>query len=99
MQAFATEFYGSTAWKECRETYKKFVGGLCEDCLKKGIYNPAEMVHHINHVTPSNIYNPEITLNFKNLKAVCRDCHAAYHSEPRAYKIDENGNVIIKEPN
>lgn len=76
---FARKFYSSKAWQECRNEYMKHRHYLCENCLKKGIYKPAEIVHHKIELTPLNIDNPEITLGFSNLEAVCRDCHNDYH--------------------
>lgn len=96
MQPYAEEFYGSPAWKRCREAYKKKAGGLCEQCLSRGLYNPAEMVHHKIHITPENITDPKIVLNFDNLEALCRDCHAKMHGREKRYRIDESGRVEIK---
>ena len=95
---FAKSFYKSKAWENCRAAYIKSVGGLCEDCLSKGIYTPAKVVHHIEHITPENINNPRITLDFSNLKAVCQDCHALEHKQKtqNRYIIDEFGNVFTK---
>lgn len=93
---FARKFYNSRAWKETRENYRRSVGGLCERCLAKGLYRPAEIIHHKIHLTPSNISNPDVALSWDNLEALCRDCHAEIH-EPRArrYKLDEMGRVIF----
>lgn len=97
MREFAREFYSSIQWKNCRESYAKSKRYLCEDCLAKGLYSPGEIVHHITHITPENINDPEITLNFKNLRLVCRKCHAEEHAhKSRRYVIDELGNVITK---
>ena len=98
---FAKAFYKSTAWKDCRASYIKSVGGLCEDCLAKGIYTPAKVVHHIVNISPGNINDPSITLSWMNLKAVCQDCHAREHSDVDSkyggrYTFDENGNVVAK---
>ena len=96
------QFYSSGAWKKCRENYRKSVGGLCENCLKKGIYTPGDIVHHsITHVTPDNVDNPEVTLSFDNLELLCRDCHAKEHDEmyghdARRYVVDAHGNVTAK---
>ena len=63
---------------------------LCENCLRKGIYRPAEIVHHKIELNPVNIENPEITLNFENLEAVCRQCHDEYHdNRGRWAKVNE----------
>ena len=105
MKPYAERFYGSEAWKNTREAYKRSVGGLCERCLKKGLYNPAEIVHHKNHISEENINDPSITLSFENLEALCRKCHEEEHGaetreawrmwkgSKKRYTIDECGNV------
>ncbi len=99
MKEYATKFYKSKQWQKVRSEYAASVGGLCENCLKKGIYRPGDIVHHIEHITPDNIYNPEITLSFKNLRLVCRECHAEEHNErmkARRWFIDADGRVQAK---
>ena len=76
---FAKKFYSSKAWQDCRNEYMKHAHFLCENCLRKGIYKPAAIVHHIEELTPMNIDKPEIALGFDNLEAVCRECHDEYH--------------------
>ena len=49
---------------------------LCEECLRKGIYKPAEIVHHVIELDPITIERPEIALSFDNLEALCRECRA-----------------------
>lgn len=93
-QDWARAFYHSTAWKDCRTAYLSQARGLCEECLKHGLYTPADTVHHIIHLTPNNINDPSITLNPDNLCAVCRDCHAALHSTPKRFKVDAFGHVM-----
>lgn len=101
MKEYAEEFYSSTAWKKCRAAYLEKVGGLCERCMSQGRYTPAELVHHIVPITPANINDPSITMNFDNLKAVCRSCHAIEHlrqngnSNLPRYIVDELGKVTI----
>lgn len=78
------------------------VGGLCEHCLSKGIVTPAALVHHKRPITAENVNDYNITLNWENLAALCRPCHAEAHDElyrqrsGRRYTIDDNGKVIIK---
>ena len=95
---FAKSFYNSKEWQATRELFIKSKDGLCEDCLAKGIYRPGKVVHHVIHLTPGNIENPEIALNPKNLKLVCQDCHAEEHATGPAlrYSIDKDGNVIAR---
>lgn len=72
---FAKKFYKSKAWQKCRASYISqriaVDGGLCETCHEK----PGYIVHHKILLTPSNIDDPDITLNFCNLKYDCKDCH------------------------
>ena len=96
---FAKTFYNSKEWQSTRDLYIKSVGGLCEDCLAKGIYKPGKVVHHIVHLSEGNIDNPEIALNPKNLRLVCQDCHAEEHAAGPAqrYCFDADGNVMPRE--
>lgn len=45
MKDFAKWFYGSNEWKNCRDTYSRSVGRLCELCAKQGRITPAEIIH------------------------------------------------------
>ena len=96
MKPFAQTFYKSRTWQETREAYAKSKGYLCENCLKKGLYNPGVIVHHIIELTPENITDPRITMSFDNLRLVCRKCHAEEHAHKRRYLIGTNGEIIIK---
>ena len=96
MKEFAEAFYTSNAWKECRNTYRKMVGGLCERCLRDGIVTAGEIVHHKIHLTPMNINEPDVTLNFKNLELLCRECHAAVHGNKRRYSVAADGKVSAR---
>lgn len=95
MKEYAVGFYKSQRWVKCRNAYIKSVGYLCEDCLKKGIVNAAEEVHHKIFITEKNINDPNITLNWDNLVALCRECHKARHKglSERRFTIDEGGKV------
>ena len=95
MKPWAESFYKSTAWKNCRNSYMKMKGGLCEDCYRQGKIIPAEEVHHIKELTRQNITDPSITLSYDNLAALCHDCHMKrHHPQERRYKVDEWGRVI-----
>jgi len=97
MQTYAEAFYSSKAWQETRKAYKKSVGGLCEVCYQKGIIKAGELVHHKVHISPENINDPNVTLNWDNLQCVCRECHGEIHSgRPIRYKIDELGRVLTR---
>lgn len=66
-----------------------------------GIVTPGEIVHHKEHVTPSNLDDNSILTNWDNLETLCRDHHGEAHTQPpkplcgkgKRYKVDESGNV------
>lgn len=96
MQDFARQFYKSKAWEQCREAYMHSVGYLCENCKEKGILKTGDTVHHKIKLTPDNINNPEVTLNWNNLMLVCRDCHADIHRKNKnRYVIRADGSLYI----
>lgn len=94
---FAKAFYNSSVWKKCKASYIKSVHGLCERCDK-----PGYIVHHKKALTPSNISDPDITLNHDNLEYLCLDCHNAEHDFNRekksvtkkGYKFNEKGELV-----
>lgn len=87
-------FYKTKLWQECRASYIKSVGGLCERCYSNGIIRHGDTVHHKVHLTLANINDPEVTLNFDNLELLCRDCHAKeHHATRKRYKVDQYGKV------
>lgn len=97
MKPYAEKFYKSIQWTKCRNAYMKSVGGLCEDCMKEGRVTAAEEVHHIKFITPDNINDPNVTLNWNNLVALCRECHRKRHgARQRRYDVDEWGRVTTK---
>lgn len=92
---FSRAFYSSEAWNRCRDAYKKSVGGLCEVCLANGKITPGEIIHHRTPLTPENIHNNHITLDWNNLECVCRECHAIRHGKAvKRYKVDALGRVV-----
>ena len=100
VKEFARKFYSSKAWQHTRAAYAKSKRNLCEVCLEKGLFKPCEIVHHKIELTPDNIDNPDITLNWNNLQCLCREHHAEIHElyeRKRRYKIDELGRVIVRE--
>ena len=95
---FARRFYKSKAWNKCREAVMQRDHRLCVECGA-----PGEEVHHIEHLTPNNINDPNVTLNMDNLKTLCRDCHHKIHKRNQytqhsslreGVAFDSNGNLI-----
>jgi len=99
---FAISFYNSKAWKKCREAYKQSVNGLCERCLVNGKYVPGDEVHHKIYLTPENINNPDVTLNWDNLILLCASCHSKEHNDKFSplredVMFDENGDLVRRD--
>ena len=103
------EFYNSKAWKTTRKNVWIKQNCLCAICNKPvyvdGITNyiPKEnrrtgIVHHIEELNNSNVYDDTITLNENNLVGVCKECHEKLHHQDVAtrseYLFTEDGNII-----
>lgn len=94
---WATAFYSSKAWERCRYAYisERILadGGYCEICHDE----PGYIVHHITELTPTNINDPNVSLNHSNLQFVCKKCHNQTHGvfceSEREYFFDESGNI------
>ena len=93
-EGFAHAFYASWPWIRCQRAYKKSRGGLCERCWAKGLIVPGDEVHHKVKLTPENISDPEIALNWDNLELLCKDCHIEEHRHIR-WRTDEMGHVEL----
>ena len=93
-------FYKTKEWQKCRDGYIKSVKGLCERCLANGQIVPGYIVHHKKYVTPENMNDPSITLNWDNLEYLCLTCHNQEHFKSKKikrYQIDEFGKVLAFE--
>ncbi len=101
---WAKPFYKGKAWKRCRAGYidhrRAIDGGLCEICQDKLGY----IVHHKIILTPENIHDPEVALNWENLSYECKDCHdqheghGVYHGDSPVCVFDSEGNPIGIQP-
>ena len=93
-EKFAAVFYTTRAWRKCRAAYAQSKGGLCERCWSKGLIVPGKEVHHKIRLTPYNLNDPNIALNWENLELLCDDCHKEEHSKTR-WRADELGHVEL----
>ena len=109
---FSFSFYHSMAWRNTRTAYAKAKGRLCERCLSKGIYSPGTIVHHKIHLTPENVTDINVCLDWNNLELLCRECHAEEHADDMEggreayreahrkthdrFKVDHLGRVTAK---
>ena len=97
---WAKAFYKSDPWLACRAGYiaerRRIDGGICEVCRERLGY----IVHHKIHLTPQNIQDPTVALNWKNLSYECKDCHDLHdgHGVKRSVlpvcSFDSDGNPI-----
>ena len=105
------DFYHSKAWKTSRKSIWLKQNLLCAVCHKPvyvdGIseWIPKEqrrtgIVHHIEELNNTNVYNDNITLGEDNLIGVCKECHEAIHHQDiairKGYTFDDYGNLIKK---
>ncbi|GLC32910.1 HNH endonuclease [Clostridium omnivorum] len=95
---FAVKFYKSKAWLECRDGFIQSVHGLCNRCG-----NPGYIVHHKELLTPDNINNPNVTLNWDKLEYLCQCCHNKEHMSNNdkainnGLRFDSNGQIVKDE--
>ena len=97
MQEWAKEFYKSKAWQKCRANFLLSRHCICERCSSAAI-----IVHHKTYLNQTNINDPNVTLNWENLEALCKDCHNKEHMgkgvTTNECVFDSEGNLILKSP-
>ena len=98
MQRFAHNFYTSRKWVACARAYKESKAGLCERCMKKGLIVPGVEVHHKIRLSPENLADPTISLNWDNLELLCKDCHMEEHGKKTRWTVDAAGHVDLNPP-
>ena len=97
---FAKRLYKSAAWRRSRDGYIReriaIDGGLCECCGERLGY----IVHHKKALTPLNINDPEVTLNWANYSYECKPCHDLHEGHGVGnyalplVSFDAEGNVV-----
>lgn len=92
-QDYAVAFYKSNEWVKCRDGFMGSKYYICERCGEL-----AKICHHKTYITPQNISDPNITLNWDNLEALCQDCHTREHLSGEicveGLAFDSKGNLI-----
>lgn len=93
---FAKAFYNSAAWLKCRAAYIASVFFCCEQCHEP--VGPSGILHHKTLLTPENINDPVITLNWDLLEYLCQRCHNETHGDNlptrEGVRFDEQGNLV-----
>lgn len=92
---YARSFYSSKAWRDCRDSFMLSKNGICERC--EGM---AYIVHHKEHISPTSINDPNVTLSWDNLEALCLTCHNITHGDGEPVRadvmFDSQGQLIKK---
>lgn len=95
-QDFSKAFYRSAAWLKCRAAYIASVYYCCEVCREPAGTNG--ILHHKTPLTPDNINDPEVTLNWERLEYLCQRCHNQTHADSLPIRddvmFDEQGNLV-----
>lgn len=89
------KFYQRKDWKSCKDYYigkrVNIDGGMCEHCKERLGY----IVDHKIELNESNIKDPTISLNHKNLQYLCIECHNrkthGKDDDNRGVRFNENG--------
>ena len=87
-------FYHSPQWKKVSRAYMQTHNYVCERCGGVGT-----VCHHRRYLTPLNVKDYSVSLNFENLECLCMDCHNkehfAHNSDcTRKVVFDTEGNVV-----
>ena len=94
----AKRFYRSKAWAECRNGYMTSQNFICERCG-----NTATICHHKTYLDAVKYDQPEYSLNWDNLEALCHRCHNQEHFKTDGVldglMFDAKGNVIKRKIN
>lgn len=79
-------FYKTKQWLELKSNVMEKHHYECQECLKKGRYTRAKVVHHINELKQ----RPDLALNEyyidgkgnkkRNLIPLCQECHNIAHN-------------------
>ena len=82
-------------WKLLRAQVFRRSNGLCELCLKEGIYTPGVDVHHIQPVEQAKTVQEmeRLAYNPNNCQLLCVACHIKVHQSMRTHtkeKVMEN---------
>lgn len=90
---YSKTFYDSAKWRKTERAFMSSRNCICERCG-----DVAKIVHHKIYITPANISNPDITLSWDNLEALCQKCHNQEHYRLSAVadglKFDSSGNLV-----
>lgn len=85
--------YNNPAWRKLRDTFIR-EHAVCADCISKGKITPSQDIHHIKSPFKNGEVNYNLLLDYTNLVALCKECHAARHNKEQGNRTIED---IIKQ--
>ena len=71
---------------------------ICEHCGRPITQKYDAICHHKIYLTPENIQDLTISLNWDNLELVCRQCHADEHErkEIKRWIVAKDGRITAR---
>ena len=87
-------FYHSQRWRKISRLYMAAQNYVCERCGGVG-----EICHHRKHLTPENVSDFAVSLDFSNLECLCMTCHNREHFSTGAEReviFDAEGNAVAE---
>ncbi|EUJ56429.1 HNH endonuclease [Listeria fleischmannii] len=85
------KFYKSKEWRAVRADALQRDNHECQRCKRKGMFSPADCVHHIKYVKDC----PYLALTLCNLESLCNQCHNEEHGRlPNQKKAKSNSNIF-----
>lgn len=88
MRKLRQQAYQNTAWRKLRDTYMHN-HPICEECLNKGKVTPATDIHHMISPFQHGEVNYTLLLDYDNLMALCKECHATLHNNQNGVKTQK----------
>lgn len=71
----ARAFYSSYLWRAASAEARRRQHNECQDCRERGVYAPAEQVHHVRPL----LRCPMLAVDQSNLVCLCEECHERRH--------------------
>ena len=103
-QDFSKDIYNSKRWRKNAKAFAESKHWICEQCGRSiGGSSGRYIVHHREHLTPSNVTDDYIVYGWDNLQLLCLDCHNSVHGTGAIHatglcKFDSNGDVVAVLP-
>lgn len=84
MRELRRKAYNNTTWRKLRDLFLK-EHPICQDCVAKGKITPAVDIHHLRSPFKGGEVNYGLLLDYNNLAALCKECHAERHNKEKGF--------------